>query len=301
MKTLALCCFLLNTMLWATFYAVSKEALTRIDNFVFSFLEVGSLLPAVTVILYVSWRRERAAFTRRLVLRGVKLGGVLALAIFTSTLALKHTTATNTAFFPSLNGIMAALIARGLLKRPIAAATWIAGLVASAGALLLIFEVPINGAHWRGDLIALLAAFFYTCYIFQVDHDIHQEDSSPWPLFGIELATMIVLTGLGAALLGDWSAVHPVFPKDIFVVLYIGFGTTLLPTAISIFMQKRVSPVTVAFIYVFEPIWSALLARLYLGEALTLRGYLGGALIISGALMHTWHAVKPADSALAEA
>jgi drug/metabolite transporter (DMT)-like permease len=300
-KTVALSCFLLNTLLWATFYAVSKEALARIDNFVFSFLEVGSLLPAVVLILCLSWRRERAAFTRALVVRGVKLGSVLALAIFTSTLALKHTTATNTAFFPSLNGIMAALIARGLLKRPIAATTWIAGLVASAGALLMIFEAPVNGAHWRGDLIALLAAFFYTCYIFRVDHDIHQDDSSPWPLFGIEVATMIVLTGLGAAVLGDWSAVHPVFPKDLVVILYIGFGTTLLPTAISIFMQKHVSPVTVAFIYVFEPIWSALLARLYLGEALTLRGYLGGALIISGALMHTWHTVRPPAPALAEA
>jgi drug/metabolite transporter (DMT)-like permease len=62
-------------------------------------------------------------------------------------------------------------------------------------------------------------------------------------------------------------------------------------------MQKRVSPVSVAFIYVFEPIWSALLARLYLGETLTLRGYVGGALIVSGALMHTWREVKIAGAA----
>lgn len=297
MRTIALLCLMLNTILWATFYAVSKEALTRIDNFVFSFLEVGSLLPAVALILYLSWRRNRASFTKALVTRGIKLGSLLALAIFTSTLALKHTTATNTAFFPSLNGIIAALIAWGLLRRRIAGRTWLAGIVATSGALLLIFENPINGAHWKGDLVALLAAFFYTCYIFRVDHDIHQEDVEPWPLFGVEVATMIVLTGAGAILFGDWSAVRPTFPKDLAIILYIGFGTTLLPTAISIFMQKRVSPVSVAFIYVFEPIWSALLARLYLGEVLTVRGYVGGALIISGALLHTWREVKGANPA----
>ncbi len=64
-------------------------------------------------------------------------------------------------------------------------------------------------------------------------------------------------------------------------------GTTLLRTAISLFMQRYTAPVTVAFIYIFEPVWRALLARLYLGEALTLRGYLGGVLIVSGALLHT--------------
>jgi drug/metabolite transporter (DMT)-like permease len=108
----------------------------------------------------------------------------------------------------------------------------------------------------------------------------------------VELVTMIVLTSLGAAIFGDWGAVRPDLPKDVAVILYIGFGTTFLPTAISIFMQKHVSPVTVAFLYIFEPIWSALLARAYLGESLSLRGYLGGFLIVSGTFLHTWREVR---------
>ena len=212
--------------------------------------------------------------------------------MFASTLALKHTTATNTAFFPSLNGIIAALIAWGVLRSRIRRATWIAGGISSAGALLLIFESPQQGGHWGGDLIALLAAFLYTCYIFSVDHEVHRKDVAPWPLFGVELVTMVVLTALGAALFGDWSAVKPELPRDALVILYIGFGTTFLPTAISIFMQKYTAPVTVAFIYVFEPVWSALLARAYLGEELALRGYLGGALIVCGAFLHTWYEAR---------
>lgn len=299
MKTLAFCCFVLNTILWATFYAISKEALTRIDSFVFSCLEVGTLLPIAIVILVVSFRRDRGAFTRALVRRGIRLGAVLGLAVFTSTLALKYTTATNTAFFPSLNGTLASLIAWGVLRRRIRRATWVAGSIASAGALLLIFENPVHGGRWEGDLIALLAAFLYTCYIFSVDHEVNREDVAPWPLFGVELVTMVVLTAAGAALFGDWSAVRPAWPKDAFVILYIGVCTTFLPTAISIFMQKHASPVTVAFLYVFEPVWSALLARAYLGESLGMRGYLGGLLIVCGAFLHTWVEVRSQAAAQA--
>lgn len=288
MKTIAFACFVLNTVLWATFYVVSKEALTRIDPFVYTALEAGSTLPAAALILLIAWRRDRAAFTRPLLKRGVRLGAVLAATVLSSTLALKHTTATNTAFFPSLNGVIAALIAWGLLGRRIKRATWIAGGISSAGALLLIFERPPQGGHWGGDLIALLAAFLYTCYIFSVDREVHREDLAPWPLFGLELVTLVVLTALGSALFGDWSAVKPELPRDALVILYIGFGTTFLPTAISLFMQRYTAPVTVAFIYIFEPVWSALLAWAYLGEALTLRGYLGGALLVFSALFHTW-------------
>lgn len=283
MRTLAALCFLLNTFLWATFYSVSKEALVRIDPIIFSALEVGILTPIAAGIIFLT----RKDVNKESVKRGFFLGTVLSLAVFTTTVALKYTTATNTAFFPSMNGFMAALIAWAILGRPVSRSTWLAGAVSGTGALLLVFGSVAN-ERWTGDLIAFLGALFYTCYIFRVDVETRENDVSPWPLFGIELLTMSFWTTLAAVIFGNWQAVHPIFPKDIIVVSYIGLATTFLPTAISIFMQKYIPPVTVAFIYILEPVFGALVAAIYLNELLNARGYLGGALIVAGAVINIW-------------
>src|SRR5258708_7889775 len=108
-----------------------KEALGRIDPIVFSFFEMMSLVPAALCILALSWRQ----ITRAVVKRGVILGSSLCLALFTISIALKYTSATSTAFFPSLNGFLAAFIAWIFLRQPVAKATWFAGLLSVVGAV----------------------------------------------------------------------------------------------------------------------------------------------------------------------
>src|SRR5205085_8611877 len=64
-------------------------------------------------------------------------------------------------------------------------------------------------------------------------------------------------------------------------------ATTFLPTLITVLMQKYVSPVTVSFIYILEPILGAIVANLYLHEMLTVQSYLGGGLVGVGTIIHT--------------
>ena len=107
MKLVAGLAFLLNTVLFATYYSVSKEALGRIDPIIFSFFEMTSLVPVALCVMFFSWKD----MNRAVVKRGVFLGSWLFLALITIAIALKFTTATSTAFFPSLNGLLAAFIA----------------------------------------------------------------------------------------------------------------------------------------------------------------------------------------------
>ena len=136
-------------------------------------------------------------------------------------------------------------------------------------------------------LIAFLGGLFFTCYVFLADHQ-QQEDVASWPLFGVELLTLAGWAMLIALLFGDWHAVHPSLPKDIWVILYIAVMTTFLPFMITVLVQKYISPVTVSFIYILEPIPGAIVANLYLHEMLPLQGYLGGCLIVVGTIIHTW-------------
>src|SRR5581483_2569425 len=210
MKLIAGCAFLLNTILFATYYSVTKEALGRIDPIIFTFFEMVSLAPAGLLIILFSWKR----IDRAVVKRGILLGSTLCLALFTIAIALKYTTATSTAFFPALNGFVAALIAWALYRESMRGATWLAGMLSLAGAALLIFTS--SAGNIRGTLIAFLGGLFYTGYVFLCDHE-QKDEQAQWPLLGIELLTTAVWANLVALLFGNWQAVHPVLPKDIWV------------------------------------------------------------------------------------
>lgn len=281
--------FLLNTILFATYYAVAKEALNRIDPIVFTFFEMIVLVPVALLILLCSWKTLNRAVVRR----GVLLGSTLCLALFTIAIALKYTTATSTAFFPALNGFVAALIAWALFCKPLKGATWLAGLLSLGGAALLIFTSSMG--NWRGTLIAFLGGLFYTCYVFLCDQEQGAEQSR-WALFGVEMLTAAAWANLVVLLFGNWQAVHPILPKDILVVVYVAGACTFVPVLITVLLQKYISPVTVSFIYILEPVLGAVVAYLYLRETLSVVGYIGGGLVVLGAVIHTCGALsRPAE------
>lgn len=284
MKIIAGCAFLLNTILFATYYSVAKEALGRIDPIIFTFFEMVSLAPAGLIIILCSWK----SMNRTVVKRGILLGSTLCLALFTIAIALKYTTATSTAFFPALNGFVAALIAWALFREPMSGRTWLAGVFSVGGAALLIFTSSMGTL--RGTLIAFLGGLFYTAYVFLCDHE-QKDEKAQWALFGVELLTTAVWANLVALLFGDWQAVHPALPKDVWIVLYVSVACTFVPTLITVLLQKYISPVTVSYIYILEPVLGAVMANLYLGEVLSIPGYLGGGLVVVGSLVCVWGTV----------
>ena len=299
MKVIARYAFFANTLLFATYYAVAKEALGRIDPIVFTFFEMTTLAPVALGILAFTCHQ----LTWTLVKRGVLLGSCLCLALFTIAIALKYSTATGTAFFPALNGFLAALIARLLFRQPMNKATWCAGILSLVGTSLLLMNSEMGGI--RGTVIAFLGGLFFTLYVFLSD-DKHkelatQEELAPWPLFGIELLTMALWACLVALLFGDWQAFHPLFPKDALVILYVAGACTLLPTCIAVLLQKHISAVSVSFIYILEPVLGAIIANFYLHEVLPLYGYLGGGLVVVGAFLHTLGSVERTQQPVQEA
>ncbi len=285
MKILACLGFLLNVVLFGTYYAVTKEAIDRIDPLIFTYFEMMTLVPVALGILLLNWH----AITRAVIQRGILVGSVLCLALFTISIALKYTTATGTAFFPALNGLLAALFAWLFLRQPVGKATWLAGLLSLIGTILLLLNSPMGGP--RGALIAFLGGLFFTGYVFLSDHE-PRADLPPWPIFGVELLTMAVWANLVVLLFGDWHAVHPQLPKDLLVILYVAGACTFLPTLITTLFQKHISPVTVSFIYILEPILGAIFAFIYLRETIPFNGYIGGSLVVVGACIQTWSSIS---------
>lgn len=291
MRIVASFAFYLNTLLFATYYSVTKESLARIDPIVFTFFVMVLLVPVALIILMCSWRR----LTKATIKSGFLLGSCLGLGIFTLAVALKYNSATSTAFFPSLNGLLAAIFSWLILRQSIGKITWLAGGISVAGAILLILNSPMGGA--RGALIAFIGSALCTFYVFLADYK-QRDQVNYWPLLSIELLTMALWACMIALLFGNWQAVHPALVKDSLSVLYIAFGTTFLPTLITVLLQKHIEPLTVSFIYILEPVLGAIVAYLYLRETLPFYGYAGGGLIVVGAIINTWSSMQQSAGAL---
>lgn len=279
-RRIALCAFALNPILWASFYTVAKAGIVETDPLVFSTLELLWTVPVAVVILVCLFRRITLRNLRRGLIAGTSLYAVVVL----SAGALYLTTATETAIFPALNGLLAVAFAWLFMGRKADRKTWIAGIVAAMGVLLVL---PAFGNRFVGNLVALLSAVAYTSYIYVADRVTRDSDADVWTIFASELlvmtaygCTLMLLIGNGKLLLNQPSAMY-------WTACYVGLATTVIPTAISIIFQRYVSPVTTAFLYTFEPIWSAILAAAILGEHLTLRTYLGGLGILLGAVLHS--------------
>src|SRR5437763_2760394 len=129
MKVIACFTFFLNTVRFATYYAVAKEALGRIEPIVFTYFEMMALVPAALCIIVLCWQN----ITRQVIKRGVLLGSSLCLALFTIAIALKYTSATSTAFFPAMNGFLATSAAWKFFQQPETRATWFGGLLYGVG------------------------------------------------------------------------------------------------------------------------------------------------------------------------
>jgi drug/metabolite transporter (DMT)-like permease len=205
MKIVARCSFLLVTVLWGSFYAVAKAALTHIDPIIFTFFEAMVLVPiALTLILMQRHTLNRAALKRDML-----LGSCLCIATLTITVSEKFTDATSTAFFPSTGAVFAAVITATVFGRSLGKSIWTACLLSLIG-VFLILRTSLSGLQLRGDIIALLGALLFTVYLFLVDQDAQQEGKQFWAILGVEHLCFALWMILFSLLFGDWQ--HSRYP-----------------------------------------------------------------------------------------
>ncbi|ERM00799.1 hypothetical protein Q644_24870 [Brucella intermedia 229E] len=150
-----------------------------------------------------------------------------------------------------------------------------------------MFVLPAFGNRFVGNLVALLGAVAYTGYIYVAERVTRDDEADVWVIFASELLTMAAYGSIHVLVMGSGRLLLNREPSLYWSACYVGIATTVVPTAISIIFQRYVPPVTTAFLYTLEPIWSAVFAAGILGEHLSARGYLGGLAILLGAALHS--------------
>jgi drug/metabolite transporter (DMT)-like permease len=264
-----------TTIFWGVTFTVVKEAVARVDVFLF-LAQRFTLATALMIVPGLFWRGRPSLATCR---AGLALGLALFAAYAFQTAALLYTSASNTGFLTGLNvvfvPILGALAFRQTVPR---SAVWGVSL-ATAGLFLLCTggTLAVN----RGDLLGLVCAVCTALHIlltgrFAPRHDVY------W-LTTIQLGVIAIASICGALVTGQPVTVyHPFLLWPLLVcALFASIFAFLVQTA----MQRHISPANTALIFCLEPVFAAAYAYLAAGERLTATGWFGAGLILAGMLI----------------
>lgn len=268
---------LAGTACWGMTFIFVKEAVaaTPVNNFLFwRFLLAAVLLAALMP--------KRVARLGRLEWRlGVPLGLVLAGSYVTQTIGLRTVGASQAAFLTGLSVVLVPLLlAVTPRRRPTPWQALAAGL-ATGGLWLLTLSEGGGLALTPGDLWVLACALLFAVYIILVGLWSGRTESVAFTT--VQLLVVTAWAGLAGAIGGELS--WPTDPAVWRALLFCALFATTFMYAVQNHYQRHLGSTEAAVIYALEPVFAALTAWWWLGEAMTAAMLAGGGLILAGMLL----------------
>jgi drug/metabolite transporter (DMT)-like permease len=254
---------------------------------------------ATLLAVYLSFfRRRKLFFDARQVVILMLLGAVGYTG--QSTLyfaALERNSASISSLLLFVYPAFVALFNWFLNHRALSAREWVALALASFGVLLTLNPVRILQSAGGGSIdllgvaLVLGSAIWYAAYIISFDRFSRRAD--PWvSLVWISLGAAISFTAAGAF---SHTLDFKIGMEGILILLgMVTLGTIL---ALGTFLAgiQRVGPTTASLLSTLEPVFTVLLAIVFLGEFLTTIQTIGGGLVLAAAVLLSTSRRHPAQ------
>ncbi len=258
-------------LIWGTSFFIMKNALDVMPVFCLLLVRftAGSIL--MSLICGTKWKH----FTPDYLWRGAVIGGFLFLAYTIQTFGLAQTTPSKNAFLTSVYCVMVPFLYWAVMKvKPdrynIAAAVLC---VTGVGLVSLNGDLSIN----TGDLLTLVAAFFYAAHIVAVAKVSPQKDIYLLTAFQFGFA------GLYAAIFALLTEKFPVWAmRDPTVVLPLAYLCVMATTVALLFQnvgQVWSDPASASVILSLESVFGVICSVIFYGDQVTIQMALGFAAI----------------------
>jgi drug/metabolite transporter (DMT)-like permease len=263
---------LTTTFFWGVTFTIVKQAVAGVDVFVF--LAQRFVLASVFILPLCLGRR--GGLDVRTLLRGVLLGVVLFGAYAFQTVALLHTSASNTGFLTGLNVVMVPFMASLLLGQRIVPQVKVAVVLSVAGLFLLCGKGSLSFS--AGDILATICAVCVSLHIIYTGVFSRVSDYvllTTIQLVVVALLSMAVAWGRGKQVL-VW------YPHLLGTLLVCSLIATVFAFLVQTSMQRFISQTNTALIFCTEPVFAAAYAWYAINERLDAYGLAGALLILSG-------------------
>ncbi len=270
---------LLVTLIAACGWVFSKEALHGLPPLLFigaRFLLAGLLLVGIG-----------ASQLRRLdtgdLLRTCLTGAVMGAAMLSWILGLHHASNIGVgAFITSLGVVLAPVVGWALFSVRVTTSTWIAVIVAAAGMGCLSLE---SGLHFAPSDLYFLAA---AC-AFAVHFNLNTRFAVRIPVVALTAVQLTIVGGL-ALLISTLSERWPTVVSGEVIGWLV--ASTFIATSLRFFLQIKaqgMAPLShAAIIMTLEPVWTALVGRVWLGEQMSRMQLIGCSIIFCALFINRW-------------
>ena len=210
---------------------------------------------------------------------GVLSGAMWAIMFVAFMLALMTTTTANTLIVNSIAPLITALLARAVLREPIAPRTWAAIALAIAGMLWMFGSGFAAGEprHLTGMLIALAVPLAAAVNLVTLKHAGRSVDLIPAVLLGALFSAAVTL---------PFALPFSANAHDLFLLAVLGCLQLGLPCMLMVRASPHLSAPEIALLALFEVVLGPLWAWLGAGEAPALATLAGGAVVIAALLLN---------------
>lgn len=268
-------------------------------NFVFGKALVGHASPmtltslrwiiAVICLLPIVWRKEKNILPPKSALIPLLLMGLTGVVIFNllQFAALERTSATNVGLISTLNTISIAFFSFVFLKEKINALQITAILLSLYGVLFVLTKGDIHEVlsfqFNIGDLFMMAAVCIWGIY----------SVCSRWAMKTVSPLMATFYSGLfGVIVLFPFNAadftIHHINEPFMLAILYNGIVSTVVCMLLWNIGVQKVGATTAGLFLNFNPIFTAILAFVLLGELMSWRQGIGSMIIILGCYLFTY-------------
>ncbi len=210
---------------------------------------------------------------------GVLSGAMWSIMFVAFMLALMTTTTANTLIVNSITPLVTALLARAVLREPIAPRTWVAIALAIAGMLWMFGSGFAAGEprHLAGMLIALAVPLAAAVNLVTIKHAGHLVDLVPAVLLGAIFSAAVTL---------PFALPFGANAYDLALLAVLGCLQLGLPCMLMLRASPHLTAPEIALLALLEVVLGPLWAWLGAGEAPALATLVGGAVVIAALLLN---------------
>jgi drug/metabolite transporter (DMT)-like permease len=281
---------LFNTIIWGATFVIIKNALYDVSPMIF----VAIRFTFASLMLLPFMSKNLRESNKATILGGTILGVMYFLGFATQTIGLNFTSATKSGFitgtFVLFTPIFQLLFEK---KKPnkgnlLGVMIVLLGLVLLSGKGNSFFDIfhELGQGFNIGDFFTILCAVFFAMYLVYLDIVTRRFDYKPLVFLQVSVTG---ISGIVFAIILSITKFEPakftVNLNVIFALLYTAILATIVTTTLQTKFQKIISPTKAGIILSFEPIFSAILANIYLSEKISSFGFIGGILIFTGLIV----------------
>ncbi|MCK4979135.1 MAG: DMT family transporter [Candidatus Delongbacteria bacterium] len=272
-------------LLWASTFIFGKVLLEDFNLPVSFIISFRFFVAGITVWLIF---RKKISFSKNVLMKGTVIGALNGTAMIFQLVGLQYTTASNSGFLTAIYILFLPFLEKLFWGNKIRKMVLLSVSTAFIGVYLLSVSDFGTLNFNTGDIYTIACGITFAFQVMFISHFTKEEN----------LYSLIFVQFIASAVMGFGYLAYEIFAFGVKIdigsmadpillssLMFLAIFATFIPFSLQFYVQKRVQPTVAGLGYLMEPIFTVILAVIFLSEGFGWQTFFGILLILSGIVM----------------